>query len=147
MAEEVFDLTVLTWRERVMSRHSIAAELSESQFLTLDLLQQQAPQTVGELQRGIGVLPAQMSRIIRSMESHFEKPLITCALNPHDKRKIDVTSTVHGKQVYDEFRQARLAKILDVLARLPDSDRIDFVRICQQIKPPLRAAIDRPAVV
>src|SRR4051794_7181767 len=90
-AEENFALTIVHWRQRLASRHSgDAAELSESQFLTLDTLARApASLTVGEIQRAIGVLPAQMSRIIRSLESTFAKPMIKCELNRSDKRKID----------------------------------------------------------
>src|SRR5436309_170164 len=130
MAEEIFSVTVLGWRDRIASKHNAAAELSETQFLTLDLLTKNTILTVGELQRSIGVLPAQMSRIIRSLESGFEKPLIRCELNQTDKRKIDVSLTPCGKKTYDEFRNARLAKTLEILAALPEQDRVEFVRIC-----------------
>ena len=133
MAEEIFALSILAWRERVTNR-SNTTDLSESQFLTLDTLAKDGTLTVGELQRGIGVLPAQMSRIIRSLEDGFDKPLIRCELNQSDKRKIDVTLTSAGRSMYDDFRQTRLAKTLDILAHLPDHDRREFVRICGKIK-------------
>ncbi len=133
MAEEIFAVTVLTWRERMANRSS-TTELSESQFLTLDILAKDKTLTVGHLQRSIGVLPAQMSRIIRSLETGFDKPLIRCELNQTDKRKIDVTLTPSGRSMYDEFRQTRLAKTLDILVHLPDHDRHEFVRICRKIK-------------
>jgi CRISPR system Cascade subunit CasE len=44
---------------------------------------------VGDIQRLLGVLPAQMSRIIRSLENR-DRPLIACHINPRDKRKVDV---------------------------------------------------------
>src|SRR3954469_4122722 len=129
MAEEIFSLTVMSWRQRLAQRHE--AELSESQFLTLDTLEN-APGaiSVGEIQRSISVLPAQMSRIIRSLESGFDKPLIRCELNQTDKRKIDVVITSEGKKLYGEFRVSRLAKTIDILQHLPDEDRTEFVRIC-----------------
>jgi len=144
MAEEIFALTVHMWRERLASKNSASDELSESQFLTLDLLQHTSPQTVGGLQRSIGVLPAQMSRIIRSLESGFEKPLIHCELNAQDKRKIDVTLTTVGRKIYDEFRESRLAKTSEILARLPENDRTEFVRICREIKAFYRDSSQKP---
>jgi DNA-binding MarR family transcriptional regulator len=133
MAEEIFSLTVMSWRQRLAQRHE--AELSESQFLTLDTLMN-APTaiSVGEIQRSISVLPAQMSRIIRSLESSFEKPLIRCELNQTDKRKIDVAITAEGRKMYQEFRNTRLAKTFDILQHLPDEDRAEFVRICRKIR-------------
>jgi DNA-binding MarR family transcriptional regulator len=133
MAEEIFSLTVMSWRQRLATRHE--AELSESQFLTLDtLVNSGAAISVGEIQRSISVLPAQMSRIIRSLESGFEKPLIRCELNQTDKRKIDVTLTPEGRRMYTEFRSARLTKTVDTLQHLPENDRAEFVRICRQIR-------------
>ena len=51
MAEEVFALTVLSWRQRLASKPQ-TSELSESQFLTLDtLIRSSELLTVGEIQR------------------------------------------------------------------------------------------------
>lgn len=133
MAEEIFGLTVMGWRQRVSRHHG--AELSESQYLTLDTLVHAAGTlTVGEIQRGIGVLPAQMSRIIRSLESGFDKALIGCELNQTDKRKIDVKLLPEGRKAYDDFRQARLSKTVEILKHLPEEDRREFVRICGLIR-------------
>ena len=145
MAEEIFALTVHMWRERLATKASLSDDLSESQFLTLDLLQRTSPQTVGGLQRSIGVLPAQMSRIIRSLESGFDKPLIRCELNTQDKRKIDVSLTTTGRRIYDEFRESRLAKMAEILARLAESDRGEFVRICREIREFYRESAARKA--
>ncbi|MGN6368204.1 MAG: MarR family winged helix-turn-helix transcriptional regulator [Phycisphaerae bacterium] len=133
MAEEVFAIAVSTWKQRLAARSS--AELSESQYLTLDLiLRAESIPTVGELQRAIGVLPAQMSRIIRSLETGFDKPLIHCQLNPADKRRIDVHATDEGRKTYRDFRNARLAKTRDTLQFLSPADRQEFVRICRLIR-------------
>ena len=107
MAQEIFSLTVMGWRQRVASRQPGGPELSESQYLTVETIAN-APGTltVGEIQRSIGVLPAQMSRIIRSLESGFDKPLIRCELNQTDKRRIDVHMTPEGRRAFQEFRQS-----------------------------------------
>lgn len=84
-----------------------------------------------------------MSRIIRSLESGFDKPLIRCELNAHDKRKIDVSLTSTGRRVYDDFRESRLAKTAEILSRLPQNDQEEFVRICREIREFYRAAADR----
>jgi len=139
MAEEIFSLTVMGWRQRVASRQAGIPELSESQYLAIDtLVNASTILTVGEIQRAIGILPAQMSRIIRSLESGFDKPLIRCELNQTDKRRIDVHLTAEGKLAYQEFRQARLSKTVDILKNLPDADRQEFVRICAQIRAQVR---------
>src|SRR5207248_7975145 len=56
-------------------------ELKEVEFLTLALLHQHETMIVGDIQRQLGVLPAQMSRIIRSLENR-ERPYIHCRINP-----------------------------------------------------------------
>lgn len=144
MAQEIFELSVMGWRRRLISRQQGEAELSESQYLTLDAIVN-APDslTVGEIQRAIGVLPAQMSRIIRSLESGFEKPLIQCALNQTDKRKIDVRLTAEGRRAYQEFRQVRLSKTVEILTDLEEKDRQEFVRICARIRELVHAATVR----
>ncbi len=134
MAEEIFSLTVMSWLERVSSRRQ-GAELSESQYLSIDTLVKAGKTlTVGEIQRAIGVLPAQMSRIMRSLEAGFDKPLIRCELNQTDKRKIDVKLTPEGRRVYDDFRGGRLARTQEILQGLDDADRQEFVRICRKIR-------------
>src|SRR4051812_1598542 len=62
-------------------------DLKEDEFLTLSILHQHETLIVGDIQRQLGVLPAQMSRIIRSLEDR-DQPLIACSINPQDKRKI-----------------------------------------------------------
>jgi DNA-binding MarR family transcriptional regulator len=135
MAEEIFSLTVMGWRERVASKGQGSAELSESQYLAVDaLMRSPGTLTVGEIQRAIGVMPAQMSRIMRSLETGFDKSLVRCELNQTDKRKIDVKLTAEGKRVYEHFRNAKLVKTVDILRQLEDKDRLEFIRICRRIR-------------
>src|SRR3954469_17537063 len=72
-----------------------SGDLKEVEFLTLSILRQHGSLIVGDIQRLLGVLPSQMSRIIRSLEAR-EHPLISCRINPQDKRKIDVFLTPAG---------------------------------------------------
>jgi len=141
MAEEIFLLTVESWRNQVASKKEGELDLSESQYLTLDALYAAAGALhVGEIQRGIGVLPAQMSRIIRSLESGFDKPLIRCELNQADKRKIDVHITAEGKAYFEAYRGQRLRRTVVVLDKLSEEDREDFVRVCGRIRELHRAS-------
>src|SRR5829696_4839015 len=80
-----------------------AGELKEIEFLTLSLLHQRETLIVGDIQRQLGVLPAQMSRIIRSLEAR-ERPLISCRINPQDKRKIDVALTPEGLAAFKDYQ-------------------------------------------
>src|SRR5262245_49040876 len=93
-----------------------AGDLKELEYLTLAVLSERGTMIVGAIQRLLGVLPAQMSRIIRALENR-EHPLITCGINPRDKRKIDVTLTPTGDQARAEHQAARVQR---VAARLRD---------------------------
>src|SRR5262249_33806171 len=76
---------------------------------------------VGDIQRLLGVLPAQMSRIIRALETRDE-PLIACRINPQDKRKIDVALTAAGRSAFYEYQVARVATIATFLTKLSEDD-------------------------
>ena len=96
MAEEIFDLIKVASVARARSRTGSPEELTEAEFLALDALMQRGPLSVGDIQKRIGVLPAQMSRIIRSLESKGGDAFVTCGINPKDRRKIDVTIAPEG---------------------------------------------------
>jgi DNA-binding MarR family transcriptional regulator len=100
-------------------------ELKEIEFLTLSILHQREKLIVGDIQRQLGVLPAQMSRIIRSLEAR-ERPLIVCCINPQDKRKIDVALTSAGLAAFQEYQATRVRTIAHLLSRLEPEDRDDL---------------------
>ncbi len=134
LAEEVFELQKLGWLGAAMAKREDDLDLTESEVLTLDLLTQTESLTVGELQKSIGVLPAQMSRTIRNLESNLEKPLVRCSLNPTDKRKIDVSITKAGEKALAEYKRAKLATTMGVLAHLEPDDRAEFMRLLRLIR-------------
>ncbi len=134
LAEEILELSNLGSRSRAAKRSHGAMDLSESEFLALDTLAKQEPMTVGQLQRAIGVLPAQMSRVVRSLESKTDEPLIHCAINARDRRRIDVTLTDAGRHMYHDYRESRLSGTVEVLAELKDRDRREFMRLLRLIR-------------
>ena len=75
-----------------------------------------------------------MSRIIRSLENDFDAPLIRCELNQEDKRKIDVRLTDDGRTAYSDFVSSRIGRTLELLGRLTEKDRLDFIRVCGQMR-------------
>ncbi|HZT80329.1 MAG TPA: MarR family transcriptional regulator [Gemmataceae bacterium] len=101
-----------------------AGDLKDIEFLTLSVLSGHGTLIVGDIQRLLGVLPAQMSRIIRSLEAR-ERPLIACRINPSDKRKIDVCLTAAGEKALADYREQRVRAIADLLRRLPEEDLED----------------------
>lgn len=109
-----------------------AHDLKEVEFLALALLHQYEPRIVGDLQRLLGVLPAQMSRIIRSLEGRAQ-PLITCRINPHDKRKIDVCLTPAGAAALHEYQTQHVQALNDLLRHLTDGEQDDLVRLLDKL--------------
>jgi DNA-binding MarR family transcriptional regulator len=124
LAQNLFDLIthfcLATPRNRRRS-----GDLKEIEFLTLSLLHLHETLIVGDIQRQLGVLPAQMSRIIRSLESR-ERPLIVCRINPQDKRKIDVALTPEGILAFQEYQSARIGCIANLIGKLSEEDLDDL---------------------
>lgn len=109
-------------------------DLSEAEFLTLDLLTKKESLTIGEIQKQIGVLPAQMSRIVRSLEEQGGRGYVGCRINPSDRRRIDVSISAAGKKAYTAYRDARLGSMHAILSSLNGEDRLNFMRILGQIR-------------
>ena len=134
MALEIFELTKLSWIARNKSKDKSEYDLGELEFLALDQLTRQEPQSVGQIQRHIGILPAQMSRVIRSLESKYDKPLIRCGINPNDKRKIDVHLTSAGRKALQTNLTSRIEQTSSIILDLPQNDRAEFIRILRSIR-------------
>src|SRR6266852_2904112 len=88
IAQDLFEVVTQICLSSLRGRRR-SGDLKEVEFLTLSILHAQGTMIVGDIQRLLGVLPAQMSRVIRSLENR-ERPLILCRINSRDKRKIDV---------------------------------------------------------
>jgi len=113
-------------------------DLKEAEFLTLVILRGQTSMIVGDIQRLLGVLPAQMSRLIRSLEDR-DRPLIACRINPQDKRKIDVCLTAAGERALLEYQSQHVEAISRLLGCLSEADREDLNRLLEK----LRSALGR----
>lgn len=107
-------------------------DLKEVEFLTLTLLSQNHSMIVGDIQRLLGVLPAQMSRIIRSLESR-DRPLIACRINAQDKRKIDVYLTPAGEKALLDYKNPRVRGIAELLGKLADEDVDELSRLVEKL--------------
>lgn len=134
-ANEIFELSKDVWAVQTRSRPRGQTEISETEFLALDVLAKATEKlTVGEIQRSIGIQPAQMSRVVRSLENKSEQPLIACKINPEDKRKVDVELTAAGRKAHHAYRQLKLGSIQKMLHALSGQDREAFMRILRQIR-------------
>lgn len=135
LAEEIFELTTLSSTVRSRSRRSMTGNrLTETEFLTLNALARHAPQTVGEIQKEIEVLPAQMSRIVRALEDKDDEALIECRINQHDRRRTDVTLTTAGRKAHEAYRQLRLGMTANLLRELSARDRDEFMRLLRLLR-------------
>ena len=140
-AEEIHELSKRIWISQSESKAQHEAEVTDTEFLALDLLSKSQPLTVGDIQRQIGVLPAQMSRVIRSLENKGAEPLISCEINPEDKRKINVSLTPAGERVYQAYREVKLGTIRAMLGALSLSDRQELMRLLRIIREQARQGL------
>jgi DNA-binding MarR family transcriptional regulator len=115
--------------------------LKEAEYLTLSILHQHETRNVGDIQRRLGVLPAQMSRIIRSLENRSQ-PLINCRINPQDKRKIDVYLTNAGEKALVDYKHHQVKALAEMVRLLPDEEQEDLGRLLDK----LHGVLDRGEV-
>jgi DNA-binding MarR family transcriptional regulator len=137
LAEEVFELSTLGSMARARGREGDAApdlHLSETEFLALDAIARAGTVTVGEIQKAIGVLPAQMSRIIKSLESKGGGGFVRRSINKDDKRKVDISLSKAGDAAYHAYRDARLTMTVEILSNLNQEDRDSFMRILRNMR-------------
>ena len=127
IAHELFQVVTQICLSTLRGRRR-AGDLKEVEFLTLSLLQEHGIMIVGDIQRVLGVLPAQMSRVIRALENR-ERPFIQCRINLRaTKRKIDVELTAHGEKTLVEYQSKRVGRIVSQLSDLSDDDQDDLIR-------------------
>lgn len=138
LALQMFDLSKTSWLQSQREKLKGGYDLSESEFLALDVLEEVDVLSVGELRRRVGVLPSQMSRIIKALEQRYEEKLVLCSINPSDKRKIDVSITPTGRRAVEAYCRAKIATMVDSLRSLSPRDLAAMSRILDKI----RAAIE-----
>jgi DNA-binding MarR family transcriptional regulator len=131
IAHDLFEIVTQICLSALRGRRR-TGDLKEVEFLTLSILRAHGTMIVGDIQRLLGVLPAQMSRVIRSLESR-ERALITCRINPRDKRKIDVGLTPAGEKALQDYRGARVGRIIELLHNLPEEEQEDLVRLLEKL--------------
>lgn len=134
VALEIFELNKYISAETQKSKPDSPYDLSEAEFLVLDALQQNDCRTVGDLQRCVGVLPAQMSRIMKSLEARYNQPLISRQINDDDKRKIDVRISGPGHKAAEAYRRTFIDAIVHMLKNMPRKDVDELIRIMKIVR-------------
>src|SRR5262249_22275792 len=132
VAHELFDVVTQICLSTLRGRRR-SGDLKEVEFLTLSLLQTNQTMIVGDIQRLLGILPAQMSRIIRSLENRAH-PLIECRINPRDKRKIDVCLTPQGERSLIDYQGVRVSRIIQKMQRLSEEDHDEMLRTLHKLR-------------
>ena len=127
LAEAIHAMSKLSWRQTAKE----TSDLTESEYLALDHLVQSGTSTVGKITEAIGVLPAQMSRIIRRIE---QAGFVSGAINPDDKRRVDISISKKGKQVHTKYRKAKLAPLIEALERLTPEERSQFMSLVGRMR-------------
>lgn len=125
IATELFELMTQVLLSTMRGRRK-SGDLKEVEFLALNILKANGTMIVGDLQRLLSILPAQMSRVIRSLENR-ERPLIQCRINPRDKRKIDVHLTPHGEEALQHYEGTRANRIAQRLGTVPEEDQEEIL--------------------
>jgi DNA-binding MarR family transcriptional regulator len=138
LAQELFEVVTHICLSTLRGRRR-SGDLKEVEFLTLSLLHSHGTMIVGDIQRLLGILPAQMSRIIRSLENR-DPPYIECRINPRDKRKIDVVLTAEGDKALLDYQEIRIGRLVERLQHLGDDDHEDIVRVLHK----LQELLERP---
>ena len=139
LAQDLFEVVTQVCLSAQRGRRR-GVDLKEVEYLTLTILQGRGTMIVGDIQRLLGVLPAQMSRIIRALENR-DRPLIACRINSRDKRKIDVCLTPAGEKALMDYRDASVSRIVEHLRHLSEEDQDDLTRSLDK----LTAILGRPA--
>jgi len=131
VAQDLFEVVTQICLSTLRGRRR-AGDIKEVEFLTLSILHAHGTMIVGDIQRLLSVLPAQMSRIIRALENR-ERPLIQCRINSRDKRKIDVVLTSAGEKALLDYQGARVGRISERLRSLPDDELEDILRLLHKL--------------
>ena len=139
IAQDLFEVVTQICLSALRGRRR-AGELKEVEFLTLSILQGQGTMIVGDIQRILGILPAQMSRVIRALENR-DRPMIQCKINSRDKRKIDVCMTPYGEKALLDYQSVRVGRIVDQLQNISDEDQEDLLRVLHK----LHTLLEKPA--
>jgi DNA-binding MarR family transcriptional regulator len=142
IAEDLFEVVTHLCLATPRNRRRRTNDLKEVEFLTLAILNDRGTAIVGDLQRLLGVLPAQMSRIIRALESR-PSPLVACRINSRDKRKIDVCLTEYGAKAFRDYQAVRVRRIVELLQDLPEEDQAELTGLLDKVRGLLERGANR----
>lgn len=138
-SQDVNTALALLWRE--LRRGASTAVVRDRMFGTgrdaiepghmdvLDLLQQEAPRRMNDLAAALRVDPSTVTRAIQRMEADG---LVERRPARGDGRGVTVVVTENGALRWEAVARRRQAIVEQILASMPDPDRLELVRLLHQ---------------
>ena len=125
--------------EEILKTFAMAARANALNFLQINLKGENAlllqliatdgKSTPGALAETLGVSPARIAAMLRSLE--FKK-LVERVCDEKDKRRVTVTITAHGRQFVESISEAVNCKARKLLEKLGEQDAREFLRILKK---------------
>lgn len=109
--------------------------LSPARLSLLSVLVFAGARTVTELADAEQVTLATMSRLVRALEA---EGYVGRAGNPTDSRSVIIRATAKGRRVLMVARRRRIARMMELLARLPEEEWTGLARALEALEGVLR---------
>jgi DNA-binding MarR family transcriptional regulator len=124
-------MTVLLRRvQRIhLSTSTGDVNLERSAYGIMCKLADEGPQRLGALASSFGLDPSTITRQVQALE---EIGLASRKTDPSDRRASILDLTDNGREVLEETRGHRRARLQLALSDWSDQDRVDFARLLQQ---------------
>lgn len=113
-----------------LNRHLADADLTVSQFGTLEVLHHLGPlnhRTIGEKLLKSG---GNITMVIDNLEKNN---FVKRKKDPHDRRAVLIHLTPKGKQFIEEFFPKHLEKIKEEFNVLTESEKINLAKLCKKL--------------
>ena len=131
-------MTVLLRRvQRIhLSTRDGDVNLERSAYGIMAKLADEGPQRLGALASAFGLDPSTITRQVQALE---ELGLAERKTDPTDRRASILDLSPHGREVLEQTRAHRRARLQKALSSWPEADRTEFARLLKQFN----ASLDR----
>ena len=131
-------MTVLLRRVQRIHLSTTAGEvnLERSAYGIMAKLADSGPQRLGALASAFGLDPSTITRQVQALE---ELGLAERKTDPTDRRASILDLSPHGREVLEQTRAHRRARLQQALADWPEDDLADFARLLKEFN----ASLDR----